>query len=357
MAHQQLTAIPPDHHLDLEPWVGQRQASFRFELVNGITGERLGDLHPIRTATLTHDTTRTMKRQLSLDLGIADSAAINPISDRVRPYMTLHNGTVEYPLGQYMFTDASNLVTTKGRLGAAVLNDEMFLVDQEITSAIANTGSSADALITTILDSLETLITYSLEPSPFTVSGSWSTGSNRGQILEAIAVQGDYFSPWFDHSNTLRFIRTFDPAPRLPDFNWDVGNKVIRSTILETSDIFTAPNRFMVISNDATDPTAEVSATADVPATAPHSIANRGFVIARVEDLQLSDTTQAQAVVNGLVNRLTVFERIGISTAPDPRHDSYNVIHWEGANWLELAWSMPLKEGAAMSHLLRKAYS
>jgi hypothetical protein len=354
MAHQRLTTLPHDPLLDLEPWVGQRQAGYRFELTNRVTGQRLGELTPIRNATLSHDVNRTMKRQLSIDLGVVDTAAINPVTDLVSVFMTFPSGA-EYPLGRYMFTDASTLVSTGGRLSNIVLNDEMFLIDQQITTPISEPGISADALLQQVLDGLP--VTASIEVSPFQIAGSWGVGSNRGQVLEAIAVQGDYFSPWFDNYGVMRFIRTFDPATRMPDLDWDAHLNVIRANIIETNDLLVAPNRFVVISNDPADPNVEVTATADIPATSPHSIANRGFVIAHVEDLQLSDTTQATAVVNGLVQRMTVFERVGISTAPDPRHDSYNVIRWDGANWLELAWSMPLMEGRPMSHLLRKAYS
>jgi hypothetical protein len=354
VSHWSNTLLPRDPLLDLEPWVGQRQATYRFDLTNRLTGQNLGTLTPLRSASLTHDTSRLIKRQLSIDLGVADTAAVNAVTDLISVFMVFPTGA-EYPLGRYMFTDASNLVTTAGRLGNLVLNDEMFLVDQELEEPIASEGSSAEALIEQVLAGLP--IQYSLESSTFTVSGSWGTGTNRGQILEALSVQGDYFSPWFDNNGVLRFIRTFDPANEIPDLDWDQGNKVIRTNIVETSDILTAPNRFIVISNDSEDPNDEVTASADVPATAPHSIVNRGFVIAHVEDLQLADTTQATAVVNGLVNRMTVFERVGINTVPDPRHDSYNVIRWDGANWLELGWTMSMGEGRTMSHLLRKAYS
>jgi len=74
-----------------------------------------------------------------------------------------------------------------------------------------------------------------------------------------------------------------------------------------------------------------------------------------VLDLQLSDNSQAQAVAQGLVNRQTIFERVSLTTAPDPRHDSYNVIRWQGSNWLELGWSMALVEGGTMNHLLRRS--
>lgn len=354
MTHQHITNFPEDPLLDLDPWVGQRQASFRFELTNGVTGEKLGDITPIRNAVLNHDTNRTIKRQLDLDLGILDMAHVNTLTDRVGVFMTFPTGA-EYPLGRYMFTDASRVVTTRGRLGNLILSDEMFLVDQQIEIGIQGTGNSIPSLIQTVLGDLP--VTYSIEPSPFTSSENWGIGSNRGSILETLSVSGDYFSPWFNHSNVMKFIRTFNPADEIPDFNWDMGNKVVRSGIVESDDLLTAPNRFIVISNTATDPSAEVVAVADVAATAPNSITNRGFVIANVQDLQLTDGSQATAVVNGIAQRMTTFERISISTAPDPRHDSYNIINWQDEHWLELAWSMPLMEGRAMSHLLRKSYT
>ena len=46
-----------------------------------------------------------------------------------------------------------------------------------------------------------------------------------------------------------------------------------------------------------------------------------------------------------------------LSTAPDPRHDGYDVIRWDGANWMELAWSMEMVDGGEMTHLLRKSYA
>ena len=100
-----------------------------------------------------------------------------------------------------------------------------------------------------------------------------------------------------------------------------------------------------------------IVAFADVPANAPNSFTNRGFYISQVRTLQLASSSQAIAVANGLANRGTVFETVTLSTAPDPRHDSYDVIHWNGSLWLELAWTMSLLEGGAMSHTLRKGYT
>lgn len=349
-----LTLLPQDPVLDLDSGIGQRSCTFRFQLINGVTGQNLGDITPIRAATLTHDTTRTIKRQLQFPLGVADTAAVNTITDRVLVFMVLADGT-EYPLGRYMFTDSSRIFATAGRLGAMALTDEMFLVDQEITQGISGVGQSVIGAIVSTLTGLP--VTFELEPSPFINAQAWGAGTKRGQILEALALTGDFFSPWFGNDYSLHFIRTFDPATRAADIDFDAGNRVLRESILETDDLLTAPNRFVVVSNSSADPDTPVVGTADVPVNAPHSIPSRGFVIASTQDLQLSEPLQAQAVAQGLVNRQTIFERVSLSTPPDPRHDSYNVIKWQGDLWLELAWSMSLVEGGLMNHVLRKSYT
>jgi len=354
MTGPSLTLLPHDPILDLDAGIGQRSCTFRFQLINGVTGQHLGDITPIRAASLVHDTTRTIKRQLMLPLGVEDTAAINAITDRVLLFMVMADGT-QYPLGRYMFTDVSRLLTSAGRLGAMSLNDEMFLVDQELTTGINGFGKAVIDVIQEATFGLP--VTLRTEPSPFSSTEAWGIGIGRGQVLESLSVSGDYFSPWFDNNGDLRFIRTFDPIDKVADLDFDTGFKVYREQILETDDLLTAPNRFVVISNSATDPDQVTVGTADVPTNAPHSIQNRGFVIAKTIDLQIATALQAQAVAQGLANRQTVFERVSLNTAPDPRHDSYNVIRWQGDLWLELAWSMALTEGGSMGHLLRKGYS
>ncbi len=354
MSHGRLTNFPHDPLLDLEPWVGQRQATFRFELFNGVTGEELGEVHPLRNASLTHDTTRVIKRQLSLDFGTVDTAVINTLTDRVRVLMTFPNGS-EYPMGVYMFTDASRQKFTSGSLGNMALNDEMFLVDQEIEQGINGVGINVTSVIARVLRGLP--ISFTAEATTFQSAEAWGMGTHRGQILESLSVSGDYFSPWFGNDGDLHFIRSFDPSSRIPDFDFDTHGRVIREPIIMTDDLLTAPNRIIVISNTATESDVPAVGVFDVPHTAPHSVAQRGFVIAKVFDLQIQGSTQAQAVAEGIGQRLTIFERVTLTTPPDPRHDSYNVIRWDGSLWLELAWSMSLLEGGTMSHLLRKAYT
>lgn len=350
-----LTNHPPDPLLDLDPWVAQRSCTFRFNVIDAVSTDVIGEIHPMRGATLTHDTGRTIKRELSISLGVTDTAAINPLRDRISVTMVFANGQ-EYPLGRYMFTDESFEKFTSGNLGEYVLNDEMFLVDQQIRRGIDGTSGSMTSVIKKVLSGLP--IVYDIEPSGFSSQEAWPIGTYRGQILEALAISGDYFSPWFDNNGILRMIRTFNPINVIPDLDFDRGNQVMRRGIIQRNDLLTTPNVIVVVSN-ITGPasTREITATAFISVTAPNSVANRGFEIVETRNLQLTSAGQAQAVANGIAQRQTVFERVTLTTPPDPRHDSYNVIHWQGDQWLELSWSMALVEGGNMNHLLRKAYA
>lgn len=350
--------------LDLDDWIGQRTAGYRFDLVDIVTGYRR-TVTPLRDSTpvLTHDTGRTIKRQIrGLMFGVQDTAVLNTVSGRIEIFMLI--GGRQFPLGQYLFNDQTRFRHTSGILSSAGLYDNGFIVDQPSDQSfpiigVTNPPSKAVSVaIPEILSGVQ--VTFTVEASPYSTIGSWPAGRNRGYIVEQLAIDGDYFSPWFDHHNVMRFIRAFDPATAIPTFDFDSGNKVMRDRVIETDDLLTAPNRFIVIGNASTTTTTAavpVVGVYDIPSSAPHSIANRGFVVAQVFDRQIDGSLQAGSIAANLGQRQTVFERVELFTAPDPRHDSYDVIRWQGENWLEIGWSLPLIEGAPMQHFARKAYT
>jgi hypothetical protein len=363
-----LTTQEPNPDLDLLPYVGQRVATFRFDLVDSITGYRT-TVHPLsdQAPIISHDTARTITRQLSgLVFTVPESSLINVITSRIEPFMLIAGS--EYPLGRFMYNNEARIRTTAGSISSGTLYDEMFIIDQRIPDSFSDQasigtltffgGDTSPRVQQTLAKLLESLpVTFTVEPSPYYTKGAWPAGTSRGYIVEQLAIDGDYFSPWFDNTNVLRFIRSFDPSTAVVTFDLDESGRVMRERIIETDDLIEAPNTFVIISNDAAAQTSEIVGRYDVPSSAPHSVQNRGFVIPYVENRQIVSVEQAKAVATNLGQRQTIFERIELYTAPDPRHDSYDVLRWQGENWLELAWSLPCVEGAAMQHIARKAYT
>lgn len=350
--------------LDLLSYVGQRVATYRFELVDSRTGYRRV-VHPLADSvpTLSHDVNRTITRRLdNLVFTVDESDLINVITSRIEPFMVIDD--VDYPLGRYMYNNETLIQFTAGEVSSGSLYDEGFIVDQRIAESFSQdslalvqfgTERRIEFLLAGLL--LDLPIEFSVEPSPFSSSSTgWPAGTSRGFIIEQLCLDGDYFSPWFSNDKKMHFIRSFDPVTAVPRFDLDTGNRVLRERIFRTNDLIEAPNVFIVISNGSEAQEVEITGRYDVPTSAPHSVFNRGFVIPFVENRQIESSEQANAVARNIGQRATIFERVEFYTPPDPRHDGYDVLRWQGENWLELAWSLPLIEGAAMQHLARKSY-
>lgn len=388
-----LTEQPYSHLFDMFR-LGGRAATYRFDLI-GVDGYRDPDpLTPLKGSnpTLSHDTGRTIKRTLSLALGVEDTARFDPVYHRVEPVMVFNEGT-EYPLGRYMTADSTRADSTAGFQASLSMTDEMAQVNQQLEHGfsaiqkgggqqISGNGQNIRVITLAFLDmfplfngvalqgGLSTGVTnfpqtggrltveIDIESTQYSTDAAWQAGTSGGQVIEALAVSGDYWSPWIGNDKAFHMIRTFDPAHRVPLVDWDRFGEVIRGSVSESDDLLIAPNRFVVISNQGVGDSATrpVVGRYDVPAAAPWSIAKRGFVIPDIRDMQLRDENQALAVARSLGRRQTVFERAQVSTPPDPRHDSYDVVLWKGERWLELAWTMTLVEGAPMQHSLRKVY-
>lgn len=352
---------------DLADYIGQRSSTFRFDVIDGITERNLGTITPLRDTipALAHDTTRTIKRTLTLALGKDDTAAINVITDRILPVMVFDDGE-EYPLGKYMFSDVTRQRFTSGKLSDTSLVDESFIIDQPMeksfsvgsVSASDDTGSelrfgiSVNVAMNRLLRDID--IPKEFEETNVAVIGDWAFGTSRMKVLEDLATQGGFFSPWIDNNGVLRLIVAFEPNDQEAQFDFDSSNTVKSESIAESDDLLTAPNRIIVVNNQAS--ALPVYGTYDIPSVAPHSIDNRGFVIADVRNMPVLSSVSANIVARNIGIRETVFERVTLSTAPDPRFDSYNVIKWDNEKWLELAWSMELIEGGNMQHTMRKAY-
>lgn len=362
------TTLPTDPLLDLDGYVGQRQCSFRFYLFDFITRRNIREVKPYKdqTPTLSHDTTRTIVRQVSnLFFDPEDTAALSTLTSRLRIQMVFP-GREPIDLGIFMFIDQSRILTTAGTESICTAVDSMFIVDQEMEQSYSAGTFDPDGNVVSFTNAAQAVqeliadlpVAMSAEATPYYTIGVWTAGSNRGGAIQDIAIDGDYFAPWFDRTNIMRFIRVFDPATKVPQFNYDNGYRVERDSITLSDNLLEAPNRFIVISNgDVSGGTAlPVVGRYDVPASAPHSITNRGFVIPRVIDWQVDYVAQANAIAANFGQRETLFETVEFNTPPDPRHDSYDVFVFNGVQWLELSWSMELVEGGTMSHVGRRTY-
>lgn len=343
--------------LDLE--VRARREKVRFDLTDP-AGRKIGEVHPQRQCTITNESTAQIKRKLTgFMLTPSDTAAVNPLTDRVRPYWVLDDGS-EYPLGLFLFAEASTAVLSYGDRLTGTLVDQGLILAQEIDRTVGfDAGTSATTAISTTLE-LAGFYGASVAASTFELGSpvAWpagQAGTTWAKILDDLCRKAGAYPAYFDATGTVR-VRTIDNvnavAPVL-----DYRGRIRAGSIVTSNDMLIAPNRYLAVDTSAT--TGSISATYDIPDSAPHSANRRGFRITKVVEAPgVGDVAQAAAAAQAAYTAAPVsYATASWSTTPDPRADTFDVVRlWDGENWLSTSWTLPCIAGAAMSHRANRVY-
>lgn len=349
-------------YLDLR--VGQRAATFRFDVLDANLNY-LRSIYPDlgQMPTVDNNINRSVKRTLS-DLLLAahvDAGTLNAYTERVRPMMVLPTGSA-YPLGVFLIATDDAVRQSWGIEPTVTGVDQCALVETPTTkTTIVEAGAS-------IRVAIERQLRAALVPKfvvEDAVSGTvgstlvWPGGQTTLlQIVNDLAALAGAYSLYFDNSGVGRVakIPSVDAEVSPLVYETDETSRIFDGGIATSNSALNAPNRYIVV--DTSNPDEPIVGYYDVPAIAPNSIASTGRVVAVVIDEQgLADVAAARERARraALVDD-TIYEWVSISTPPDPRHDTYNVVSIDGVRYREQGWTMRLGDGEEMTHELRRTY-
>lgn len=365
--------------------VGRRFDTFEFELVDG-RNRHLGNVFPDleRNPTVTHDTTREVHRSLdNFYLTTADQAQVNTQTDRVRVWMVLQNGA-RFSVGVFLWTDSNLPRRPWGYEREGTLLDKTNLLDHEIGSNVSLSRSKLilDSAISQIqvvpefndtsfvIDSdyrdayeqgavMWELARIGIEgvEREFNAPASWRIGSSRLTMLNGMMGLVHYMPVHADRNGTLILTYAVDIDGVQPDLFYSLDNgRIIEHSINRADDLLTAPNKVTVYDTSANNAPAKGVWTA--PASAPYSLANRGFyrtkVVGRSGMATSSEAArEAKRIAQWLIAAGDWIEWDGPA---DPRHDAYDVVSVLDEKWLEVAWTLPCVGGSPMRHRALKVY-
>lgn len=357
--------LPPsdDDLLDLKP--GIRVSTFRYLLLDA-ANQPVGDIqvdvtegHP----KITNNINRTIKRtmdQLVLPPDLTND--VDPLVHRVAPFMVLSNGS-QFPLGVFLWADATQRRYSFGGISYGRMVDQGLIIDQPTE---AGTGYAPGTLLTDAIAAEFTkagLTTWDIDPTITGVVGAaiaWPPGTLRSRICAELCNLAGAYSPFFSNAGLITVRRVDDLATSVPDLRYftDLRSRILEGTTTSGSDVLDAPNRYIVIDGSAAD--SPITAYYDIPDSAPHSRARRGFVVATVinEDgleNQAAAVARARAAYNA--GGAAALEHISFASPPDPRHDTFQVIEYDGISYREQEWAMELLDGTDMTHHLRRSYA
>lgn len=344
--------VPANRILDLAQGIGQVQSTVIYQILDRDLNV-VGEVNSLTDCTVAASTSAAVKRQLSgFKLSERDLRKVDLFQHRIRVLMLLEDGT-SWPLGVYVFTDSAKNVGSYISTLDTVLMDQDYILTQGIRNPYGvNPGGSITDAINAILD--EAGIFQRDVPGDATVRVgdpvSWPPGTSRSEMLKVLCNLAGWLPPYFNNGGVCVVRPPTTVINVEPDHYYDL-HRVAYNTLIENDNLLQAPNVYVVISTGPSK--GDISATAEVDANLPFSVPNRGFVVTSVHRTQgLTSTRQAQDMADALAAQGSMgFKTVYFTGPPDPRHDLYETIEYDGTIYNEVEWSLPLK-GASMSHSL-----
>ena len=321
---------------------------------------KVGELHPARPGlSVEQNINRDVKRTMSgFVIPRTEAVSLNFFAHRARP-VWLASDQTEWPLGVFLISDASTIRHSWGTTAELSFADQGLILSQSIDRSVGyGAGTYVREAMLAVLAAIG-LPAYEVDQTEARLGAHVTWGMGRDswiRVLNDLADLAGFNSGFFDNSGTYRLRRA--PAANdeaVVDFDYDAPPRVYEDSIVESEATLESPNRYVVISTSANS--APIFGTWDVPPDAPHSYENRGYRVVSVVERQglgLAEATEA-ARIRGLQDADT-YQWASFSAAPDPRHDTFNVVRWRGEVWREQSWSLNLDVGAEHRHELRRSY-
>lgn len=349
--------MPTDDELFDLDGVSARSESVRFELLdasNSVVRNLAVDRDSV--PSMRNDTTRPIRRTVDgVRLAPEENGLVDFVANRVRVSWVLASGSA-YPLGIFLFGDASELLASEGTVTECSLVDQCLILDQPlsetaaygpgtlVSDAIADQASQAGVVAT----SIESATTETTAPL------SWAVGRDtRLDVMQALCELAGFLAPYFDNDGTLVVRSAPDLSEITATLNYGANTRVIANSIVISSDLLSAPNRYVVVDSSVNDD--PVVGIFDVDASAPHSISNRGYIVPKVIDAQglASQSAANAAAAAAYAQDAQAYSWLSFDSPPDPRHDTFDVLGFDGVVYREVAWSLELAAGGRMNHECR----
>lgn len=305
---------------------------------------------PVANTELSHDTTREVRRAISgVVLLPSEAAKLNLIADKVKLFLDVDG--VPHQMGLFNFTESVRQPEVTLYEGAAADILTVGLSDQFIRLRAADgapqtvfMGADPSIVMQDILD--ENDLQYAITGA-FSVTQqdmTWTGDTRAYQKIEELAELAGHRPPWADNYGVIRSV-----ASQVVDTDIIplVNLGIVAESLAVTENYLTAPNRVVVTDNSSSD--YPIRGQWDAPSSAPHSEANRGYVLVEMQDVQgLANTDHANDVAKTIGESLSA-RQLSCQILPTWRLDGPVILSYDDAIWIVTSWSIDTGPDGLMS--------
>jgi hypothetical protein len=351
---------------------GQRTEAVRYWLLDK-NNTRIGELMVDRdhVGTIANDTQRSVRRTLGgivvpprptydVDTTHFYSEDVNTLYTRVAPEWLLGTGET-YPLGIFVWGDDSRVLWSWGEPLFGELTDLTTDLDQPLDESLGfDAKQNITAALIEIAESEGIGDDERLVDSTTTATGApigWAAGRDtKLKAMESLCAIAGFLPPYYNNAGLLVCRAAPDLTIAQPDFKYGANTVVTLGSPVISNDLLTAPNRYVVVGSGVDD---EVVGTFDIPDAAPNSFKNIGRIRRRTVDMQGIESNSAAdyAAAAAYASDSSTYNWLAFETPPDPRHDTWDILSFDGANFRQLAWTLELRAGGRMTHDCRGVYT
>lgn len=356
----------------------RRVEGFRFDLLDSSNGD-VGVLavDRKRPPSVRNDATATNPRVINGltilprtratdDSDFYFAQDVDTVAQRVRLVHVLGAGGTGYEneWGIFLFADDSNQVRSGGTSKACQLIDQTQITVQLLDESVAYpTGTNIGTALATQAAAAG-IVSTEIEATTATLSAplfGLAGRDSHDKIMRELCRAAGFLRPYFNNAGALVCRSTPNLETATADHTYGPGTgetgRALVDMIEESSGLLRAPNRYRVVDTSLRD--VELVGTFDVADSAPHSFVNIGYRRTKSADVQgLADQDAAdQSAKAEHAMDPSVFASTSFSSPIDSRHDTFDVVEWDGENHIEQEWATVLQRGAAMGHDVRRIYA
>lgn len=344
----------------------RRHVSFRYDILSS-ANDYLRPAKSVAHGVVENNALATIKRTAKFQF--EDDTELDWVSERLRPWYRLRmpdGGYAEWPMGVFLLSTPARSVRATSTTREVEAYDQLLIVseDRVLSRYTVSAGVTYTAAARTLLQSTAGISTYSIPEDSKTlpVPREWEPGTSKLRVINDLLSSAGYESLSVSEAG-VPYSRVYrNPSDRGIDYQYIAdGKSVIAPDVEVELDLFSVPNVFVGIVSEPDRPPLR-SEYRNQNSLSPTSTVRRGRDIVEViPDMEAADQLTLDLLVQRRAfNASQVYETMKLKTRGMPFHGNLDIVSLDygsvgpKATYAESGWTLPLKAGAMMEHVIRR---